>query len=154
MNYLLHQLKFGQAFQFANLIGRLMAQAWRHSGQPTPEAIIPVPLHRERLRTRGYNQAAAIGKQVARCLDIPFEPRLVGRCLATQAQATLNATARQRNMRGAFTVLQAIPYQRVALLDDVMTTGATLHELAFTLKQSGVVWVEAWAACRAQRGRR
>lgn len=147
--YFVHQLKFKQKLLYAKLLGTLMADAWQQQQGAAPEAIIPVPLHPSRLKARGFNQAAEIAKHLARRLNIPWEPRLVARTLATTAQTTLSGKARQNNLRGAFAVINPIPYQHVALVDDVLTTGSTLLELMTTLKAHGVSQVDAWVACRA-----
>ncbi len=115
-----------------------------------PDAIVPIPLHRARLRTRGYNQALELARPLAAALGLPLRHDLLVRARATDAQSALDAKARRRNVRGAFALSDdaALP-AHVALFDDVMTTGATLREAALTLRRAGVARVDAWALARA-----
>jgi ComF family protein len=132
--------------------GRTLAWLWVGSPRPLelPEAIIPMPLHRARLRRRGYNQALELAGPLAGHFDVPLLRDAVQRTRATDAQTELSAVQRRRNVRGAFTVRAgaSIP-QHVAMLDDVCTTGATLTECARVLKRAGVARVDVWALARA-----
>ncbi|MEL1265872.1 ComF family protein [Pseudoxanthomonas putridarboris] len=131
--------------------GRLMAQlmAGPLAAAPRPEALVPVPLHAGRLRQRGYDQALELAKPLARSLGLPLRAGLLRRVRATAPQSELDATARQRNMARAFAVEMEYPLPvHVALVDDVMTTGATLHAAAKALKKAGVARVDAWVCAR------
>lgn len=132
--------------------GQALALSWVASPRPVPlpQAIIPVPLHRSRLRRRGYNQALELAKPLARHLGVPLLRHALQRARATRAQTELAATARRRNVRGAFVACGdgGLP-QHVAVLDDVFTTGATLGECVRVLKRAGVARVDAWALARA-----
>jgi len=138
--------------------GRTLAELWRRLPPPAtrPGLILPVPLHRARLRQRGYNQALELARPLGRVLDVPVQHDRLLRLRATAAQTELDAAARRRNVRGAFVLREgaALP-AHVALLDDVMTTGATLAECARVLRRAGVERVEVWALARAPspRGR-
>lgn len=115
-----------------------------------PRALIPVPLHPSRLRERGYNQALELARPLAKAFAIPLLPEGLRRIRDIAPQSGLGALARRRNPRGAFAVGvggEALP-THVALVDDVMTTGATLHECARTLRRAGVGRVDAWVAAR------
>jgi len=131
--------------------GRLLAQAMteRCAGLPRPDAVVPVPLHRARLRRRGFDQAFELAAPLARALQMPLLDRALQRRRTTSAQSLLDATARQRNLRGAFEVTppQSLP-AHVVLVDDVMTTGATLHAAARALLGAGVQRVDAWICAR------
>ncbi|BFI94709.1 MAG: ComF family protein [Rhodanobacter sp.] len=132
--------------------GRALAALWQ--GEPMPLArpalLLPVPLHRTRLRQRGYNQALELAKPLARALGVPLRRDLLLRLRSTAAQTELDAVTRRRNVRGAFAVRAGIALPaHVAVLDDVMTTGATLAECARMLKQAGVQRVDVWALARA-----
>lgn len=121
---------------------------------PAVEGAMPllacVPLHPRRLRQRGYNQALELARPLARALQLPLAPRLLRRTRATAPQTGLDARQRRRNLRGAFAVCSAAPLpDHVILVDDVMTTGATLHECARVLHAAGVARVDAWALARA-----
>jgi ComF family protein len=133
--------------------GRALAELWiAHGTLPParPDVVVPVPLHRSRLRRRGYNQALELARPLARHWRLPLCADLLQRLRATAAQTELDAVARRRNMRGAFRVAAgaAVP-AHVVVLDDVMTTGATLAECARVLKRAGVDRVEVWALARA-----
>lgn len=109
-----------------------------------------VPLHRSRLRQRGYNQALELARPLARALQLPLAHDLLRRTRVTAPQTGLDARQRRRNLRGAFAVSNAAPLpDHVILIDDVMTTGTTLHECARMLRRAGVERVDAWALARA-----
>ena len=143
------RLKFHEHLQAAHLLGALMAGALAARAEKLPELLIPVPLHRRRLRQRGYNQAVEIGRVLSRLLSIPLATDTAHRPLATKEQTELSAVERRRNMRGAFSVSGAVQGRHIALLDDVITTGATVAELARTARKAGAVRIEAWAVARA-----
>lgn len=135
----------------ANLAaGRILAALWRdHLPPELPEAIVPVPLHRARLRQRGYDQAHQLARQVARHMQLPLHDDCLRRTRATQAQSTLDAVTRRRNVRGAFRLHpRADLPDHVALFDDVFTTGATLGECTRVLRRAGVARVDVWALAR------
>lgn len=102
------------------------------------DAVAPVPLHPRRLRERGFNPAAILARRAARCLGVAFEPRLLDRVRDTPSQTGLDRRARRRNVAGAFAPRpgRAIP-ARVWLVDDVVTTGATLGAAAEALRRAG-----------------
>jgi ComF family protein len=134
--------------------GRTLAAAWTASPPPIelPQAVVPVPLHRSRLRRRGYNQALELAKPLGRTLGVPLLRDALARTRATHAQTDLNAVQRRRNVRGAFALdSRATLPDHVAVLDDVFTTGATLGECARVLKRAGVAHVDVWALARAPR---
>ncbi len=135
--------------------GRELAQAMRAALVPAldapgarPLALIPVPLHPARLRERGYNQALELARPLARAFDLPLLGDGLRRTRATVPQSGLSALARRRNPRGAFALGSGGLPAHVALVDDVMTTGATLHACAKLLRQAGVARVDAWVAAR------
>ena len=116
---------------------------------PRPDALVPIPLHAGRLRGRGYDQALELARPLARSLSIRLLADRLIRLRATAPQSELHADARQRNVARAFGIAGAGPLPaHVALLDDVMTTGATLHAAARTLLAAGVTRVDAWVIAR------
>ena len=132
--------------------GRALATLWQREGMPLPMPglVLPVPLHRTRLRQRGYNRALELAKPLARHLGIPLRHDVLLRRRGTAAQTELDAVARRRNVRGAFALRTDIALPaHVAILDDVMTTGATLAECARVLRHAGVQRVDVWALARA-----
>jgi len=132
--------------------GRLLSKLWIETHMPgeLPHAMIPVPLHRSRLRSRGYNQALELAKPLSKSLGVPLLGDVLQRTRPTEAQTELTALARRRNVRGAFVARfkDEIP-RHAAVLDDVFTTGATLAECARVLKRAGVQRVDVWALARA-----
>jgi len=132
--------------------GRALAALWQREPCPgaLPALIVPVPLHRQRLRERGYNQSLELGRPLADALDIPLRHDLLRRLRATSAQTELDAPGRRRNVRGAFALREDIALPaHVVILDDVMTTGATLSECTRALRRAGVPRVDVWALARA-----
>ncbi|MGN6383072.1 MAG: ComF family protein [Dyella sp.] len=137
--------------------GRSLVALWQREARPIelPALIVPVPLHRGRLRQRGYNQALELARPLARAFGVSLRHDLLLRTHSTAAQSELDAPSRRRNVRGAFAVAPraALP-SHVTVLDDVMTTGATLAECARVLKRAGVARVDVWALARAPSSRR
>lgn len=131
--------------------GHVLATLWSQRALAArPDVVVPVPLHRSRLRRRGYNQALELARPLARALDLPLETRLLQRVRATAPQSERDASARRANVRGAFAVADGreVP-AHVAVLDDVMTTGATLADCARALRRAGVQRIDVWALARA-----
>ncbi len=123
-------------------LGRLLAEH-HASGRVPGEIIVPVPLHPRRLRTRGYNQAELLAKEVGKIRGIPVEARLLSRVKDTPAQVrTLTREERATNMGGAFRCVRRVDGAKILLLDDVATTGSTLSACAAALKSAGAssVW--------------
>jgi ComF family protein len=148
VDYLLKRLKFSGELALAPLLAGLLAEHLTGRVDPLPDTLVPVPLHRGRLRERGYNQAALLAAQLGRQLGLPVAAQLCIRRRATEPQSLLSPTARRLNLRRAFTVRNRPP-AHVAIVDDVMTTGHTAGELAHTLKQAGSQRVEVWVIARA-----
>ena len=135
--------------------GRTLALSWIASSSPIdlPQAIVPVPLHRSRLRRRGYNQALELAKPLAKHFRVPLLRDALQRTRATAAQTELSAIQRRRNVRRAFVArLGGAAPEHLAVLDDVFTTGATLAECVRVLKRAGVQRVDVWALARAPTG--
>jgi ComF family protein len=117
------------------------------------DALLPVPLHPSRHAGRGYNQSAEIARWVGRALRRPVRERLATRRRPTSPQVGLSLDERRLNVAGAFAA-GAVHGLRVAIVDDVMTTGSTLEELARALRAGGAVEVQAWCVARAERRER
>ena len=119
---------------------------------PGPDCVVPVPLHPERYRERGFNQALELAQEVARRLQAPLAPRLVVRVRATESQQGLGRRERHRNVARAFALRPGAELPEAAyvlLVDDVATTGATLDALAEVLYAAGALRVEALTLARA-----
>ncbi|WP_228730160.1 ComF family protein [Shewanella sedimentimangrovi] len=114
-----------------------------------PQVLVPVPLHPKRQRSRGFNQAWLIAAELARYSGLPLDDSLVSRCLDTRPQEGLDGKARRRNLANAFSLNRPCPWQRIALVDDVVTTGATAREIAALFRGSGVA-VQVWCLARAE----
>ncbi|MDI9244885.1 phosphoribosyltransferase family protein [Marinobacter sp. CHS3-4] len=112
-----------------------------------PELLIPAPMHPARRRKRGFNQAADIAEHLSRELGIPWSADSLKRTRYTPTQRGLNRQARLANLQGVFAVTKLLP-DRVALVDDVITTGATTRQLAAVMKEVGVKEIEIWALAR------
>jgi len=145
-------LKFRRLEYLGDHLGRHLADLFAAELAPC-EVVVPVPLHWRRRLARGYNQAAAVARPLARALDLPYHPALRRR-RATPPQSRLPRGARLANLRDAFTPRRAGPCRdrHVLLVDDVTTTGATLQEAAATLRRAGARTVTAVAAARTPTG--
>ncbi len=143
-------LKFNHRLVYAKLMGELLAeQLLQHYQQDSwPELIIPVPLHFERLRERGFNQAIEIAHPIARRYNLPVNKTLCRRLRSTQAQSTLSGKDRYQNVKNAFSINTKISAKHVIVLDDVMTTGNTANEIAKCLKKSGAARIDVWCCAR------
>lgn len=148
VKHLIHALKFNRKLYVARVLGELMAEHYAQQGAG-PDVIIPVPLHAGRLRARGFNQALELARPVAERLCIPINAHACTRIRGTAAQTDLPAAQRAKNIKGAFEVRQPLKVRRVAIIDDVMTTGATVDELARVLTAHGVEDVHVWVCARA-----
>lgn len=112
-----------------------------------PEVLIPAPMHPQRLRKRGFNQAQEIAEHIGKELGIPTASEMVLRTRKVQAQRELNRNQRLTNLRGVFDVRTEVP-KRVAIVDDVVTTGATVRVLASALANAGARDIQVWALAR------
>ena len=136
------QLKFGAQLALAPMCAQLLRDALlAQEGLALPEVLCPVPLGPRRLAERGFNQALVIARPLAGLVGVPLQARLLARPVDTAAQSTMTPAARRRNVRGAFEVEGDVDGKHVGVVDDVMTSGKTLHEVARKLKHSGAVRV-------------
>lgn len=139
---LVHALKFRGELALAPLLASLLTERIR---EDRVDHVVPVPLSARRLRERGYNQSVEIARHLRKdLLDIG----LCERTRDVRPQVELPHDERQRNVRGAFRCTRALVGARIAVVDDVMTTGATLNEIARTLKAAGAVQVVNWVVAR------
>lgn len=146
---LIHQLKFNEKLANARLLGYMLAQAVDANTTDRPDCIVPVPLYWKRMRQRGFNQSLEMARVVGRVCDISVNSQSLVRVRDTPSQTGLNKTQRHQNTRGAFELRDAFDAEHVALLDDVVTTTATVNELARLLKTAGVRRVDVWSIARA-----
>jgi len=154
---LIHQLKFSGKITFSRTLGEIMLDCWEDKTTQNssvdmlhkPDYLLPVPLHKSRMRQRGFNQSIELARVMAKKLNIPIECNVVRRIRRTSSQTGLNAKQRRNNIKGAFEVVQKIPAKRVLIVDDVMTTGSTVNELARVLKKKSVEQVGVLCLARA-----
>ena len=116
-----------------------------------PTYLIPIPLHRKRLLQRGFNVADIIARRISQPLNIPILQGAITRIKHTVPQAGLGQAKRRSNLRGAFHCSHALTAESVAIVDDVITTGTTCHEMARTLQRAGVKDVWVFCLARAQK---
>ncbi len=112
------------------------------------DLIIPMPMHHSRLKERGFNQALEIARIIAKKAQLQLDYTICQRIKLTPPQASLPLKERIKNILGVFSCQQNLQGLNIALVDDVMTTGASLNELAKTLKQAGAAHVECWVIAR------
>lgn len=147
---MVQRVKFGGNRVDARVLGSLLAErvasAYRDSAKP--DVIVPVPLSRLRLLRRGHNQAALFARWVGRGSALHVDYDLCERTRHTRAQTGLSRSARLRNLTGAFTVRRRVADRTVAILDDVMTTGATVTALTRALLRAGACAVHVWVVAR------
>lgn len=149
-------LKFGNRLALAPLFANMLRDALLHAKEiALPTQLTAVPLGARRLHERGFNQALEIAKPLSRALGIKLDRRLTMRLRDTQAQAMLHPDERRTNIRHAFVVsnhaIAQVRGQHIGVVDDVITTGETLNELAATLKRFGAVRVTNFVFARTQQ---
>ena len=144
-----HHLKYNGRWSLAEPLGRFMSARWQIAPLPA-DMIVPVPLHKTRMRERGYNQSALLARQLSCASGLPVMEEAVKRIKATALQVTLNAVEREANVRDAFQArADLVRGQQALLVDDVCTTGATLVACSRALKQAGALSVWAFTLARA-----
>ena len=148
IRFLITQLKFHQDYKNARLLANLVMQFLPDSSE-YPEALIPGPLHPNRYYQRGFNQSLEISRHLAKKSQVPLDLYSCIRIRDTEHQTGLTAKQRQTNLKQAFAIKKPLPYQHVAIIDDVITTGSTASAVAATLKNHGVQRVDVWACARA-----
>lgn len=140
------------AYKFAGqlALAQLFAQkiVTRLDCEILPDIIVAMPLHAERLKQRGFNQALEIAKIVGRALAIRVDSTSCARVRATPAQVGLRREERLKNMRGAFTCTADVAGQRIAVIDDVMTSGASVNSLSEVLRRAGAKHIDVWLVAR------
>lgn len=143
---LLHQLKYKKKFGVGKYLGKLIVEKQNEFfTRVCPDIIIPVPLHRLKNAERGYNQSYYIAKGIASKLNIPIHEKLVKREKYTESQTKLGINERRQNVTGIFSVKRTskLKGKNIVIVDDVITTGATISELAKVLKNAGAEKVYA-----------
>lgn len=147
LDHYLQSLKYRGERALARALALLLAPAVRSTAARV-DALVAVPLHRSRLVERGYNQAFELARHLGRELDLPLLTRGVARHSAGASQTKRGATARRASVAGAFVVRRRVASCRIAIVDDVITTGATVNALAAELRAAGAASCVAWAVAR------
>lgn len=148
---LISRHKYHQDLSYGPLLGRLLADSLEPGDIARIDCLVPMPLHPSRLRMRGFNQVGEIAREVARRIDRPVADRLLRRRGKGNDQRTAGRQDRRRSVRDAFAAHETAATRRVALLDDVMTTGATVEAAALSLLSAGVSRVDIWVVARTPR---
>lgn len=153
VNKILQMVKYQSRLELINPIVRPLAELLMefYIDDDWPEVMLPVPLHRKRLLERGYDQSLLLTKALRKQLhhiNLNIDDQLIKRKTNAAPQQTLDAKARQKNIRNAFALRKQPKWNHVALIDDVVTTGATVNEITKLLKQNGVKRVDIWSIAR------
>jgi ComF family protein len=141
---LVQQYKYGPDLGLAPVLGGLLGAV--HCGEV--DAVVAMPLGAARLRLRGFNQAQELARVASRMRDVPLLARACRKVAETPPQASLPWKERAANVRGSFVCDVDLTGRRVVIVDDVMTTGATMNELARVVKRAGARSVRAWVLAR------
>lgn len=147
LDKLVQALKYGEQLALAKALAERLAARIAHR----PDLVLPMPLHPARLRARGYNQSLELARHLAGRLELPLLADGAQRIRDTTPQSSLPWKARKRNVRNAFACGASLHGLHVAIVDDVMTSGATLDELARTLRRAGAQEISVWVVARTVR---
>ncbi len=149
---LLLRLKFMSAPELASPLARLLLlrwlERWREGIVIRPQILLSIPLHLRRYRQRGYNQADLLARPLARWLGCEYFPEALQRQRATPSQQKLSERERKRNLQHAFSCKQRLAGKHIALIDDVVTTGSTISEVAKLLNNEDIASLQVWCICR------
>ena len=151
VNRLVQALKFNADLVAGRLLAGLLIEELVRHRRPLPLAILPVPLHPKRQRSRGFNQSGEIALHLGKALCLPVLEDRLERWRHDPPQSSLGGLQRRRNVRGAYRMRQGMPPLpgAVALVDDVITSGSTVETVTRVLKSAGVSRVDVWAVARA-----
>lgn len=148
VDWLVQRLKFNASLSHIRVLSVLLMNYLVQAEPAMPDLLLPVPLHPRRMGDRGFNQALELARPIARCFSLPLATDLCQRCKDTPSQSALPAGKRAKNMRKAFSMMRIPAVDNIAIVDDVVTTGATVDSLARLLKKNGVKSVQVWAVAR------
>jgi ComF family protein len=152
LRQLIKKFKFQHTPELAPLLARLILLHWQRAHREQhlnrPDVILAVPLQAKRCWRRGYNQSSLLARPLAYWLGCDYRPAALSRVRKTAPQQGLPARMRRRNLRGAFRCHESLEGRHIALLDDVVTTGSTVAEIARLLQRQGVASIQIWCVCR------
>lgn len=149
---LIQQLKYGRRQYLAYSMAKIMSSGIIKSGNTLPDIIVPVPAYRDKLVARGYNQAQVIAKELGKLLEIPVYNSLIIKTRKTLSQTQIDLASRQKNLKGVFEVNNNDKISAdlsIAVVDDVITSGATMRTICKELRSSGYNRISSWAFARA-----
>lgn len=150
MNSVIAKWKYGGQLHWVSLLAEMMVE--RLTPIFPADCIIPVPLHPKRLSQRGFNQTIELASLIAKALNIPLDRRSCTRIMNTTSQSQLDAKARSENIaRETFSVEPSFSAKHVLIIEDIVTTGATIEAISACLKRQGVQTVEIWCCCRTHK---
>lgn len=159
LEWMIQQFKFNAQLMYAPLFAGLWLDYLRRQPEQCdaqgelPEALLPMPLHPARLRQRGFNQSLMLAASLSKALQIPLNTQHCQRIRDTPHQTGKTARQRRHNIKGAFQFVNTAHYRHLAIVDDVVTTGSSVSELARQLKRGGVQRVDVWSLARAGKNR-
>ena len=151
LDKLIQAMKYGEQLALAHTFSRKLAQ--RVDKNALPDFVMPMPLHPEKLRERGFNQSLLIAATLARELNLPLLANDCQRVRNTPPQSALRWQERDKNVRNAFRCDVDLTGKRIVMVDDVMTSGASLNALAEALSKQGATEISAWVVARTLPGR-
>lgn len=157
IDQLILQGKGGRRSELLQVLARQLADSIRQQQIALPDLIVPVPLHQQKQQQRGYNQAGVIAHLVGKRLKVPVRHDLISKIREPKQQKGLSRSGRQQNLQRAFRIerqaLRSLPQpaHHIVLVDDVITTGSTLNQLAKQLRSSGMERVDGWAIARTAK---
>ncbi|NLW82084.1 MAG: ComF family protein [Desulfovibrionales bacterium] len=146
---LVHRHKFGRDHGLGVILRFMVLQAWRLHALERPDIIVPVPMRPMPVLRRGFNQSAELGRLLAGALGVAFAGQGLLKIRETRAQSSLGRAARMRNVAGAFRAARDVAGRRVLLVDDVMTTGATMRACSRACREAGAARIEVLVLARA-----
>lgn len=146
---LIADFKFNDKLYLSQFFAEKILTKLNH--RPLPELLIPIPLHPQRLKQRGYNQSFELAKILSKSLSIPVSNSFLERIINTQPQSSMPFKQRKNNIKHAFKAADGLPFKHIALIDDVLTTGHTANAAAKTLKKAGATTIEVWTIARTIR---
>jgi len=146
---LIREMKFNQRPEIIHALGNDFALWLSDRLDSQPDVMIPVPMHRRRMMQRGYNQALELARTLSKQLSIPIDSHCCQRIRNTPSQTDIPTKQRKANVQGAFEIPTPLNYRHVAIVDDVVTTGSTVNEIAMLFTRAGVKYIHVYALSRA-----
>lgn len=151
IKYLISALKFGKRWTLIPLLAELFLQQLSVTQGTAVDYLLPIPAHPKRLHQRGFNQSHELAKYLSQALNIPLLDHTLQKHQSTVAQSSLSAKQRQQNLHHVFRLNKALPSNaRIAIIDDVITTGSTINAVAAHLRQGGASHLQAWSLARTE----